>query len=532
MADLSSIDKYFDRIVKGLPDDELDQMERAPASEAPSNPNVVLGAFNASMPTPAPSQAPVSTQAIQVQSEPVARAELGIVNPNRSSGYGDHAEQYRSNIEGAIRNQEDDLASYMRSSRMSSDRAARSRSAVDESVQRLNQAPAEYKEDATLQRSIDEARSKAFSQQESAPDRDLLSEAILSFGPAILGAMTGESGQIAQKAATKEARTMFEGRRKETLDKAQKAKESAMKVYETLNKIKQSNRESWDKEQQRMLNRAESIAKVNVDVFKTDMSQADKYLDAANNLSKDITKNTMSASKEYADLSNKSIDEANKEVRAKILAGQAQNKFDADRKDRVFDERLKELEFAERQRSNRADENYRDRKLNIDAAKARKQGEHLPLEEKKTVENLATKNANKISIKNQIDAVMGRWDSMSDDQKLAAGRQLLKTLNSTEGADAIGAEEANRLGSKLEFAYGNFTNSNTTQFGRDLDGFKQQAMETARNIGTAIDSNKAIVDSIMQGRGIPSMSAPPDEQTRVINGATYKKVQGGWQKVK
>lgn len=84
---------------------------------------------------------------------------------------------------------------------------------------------------------------------------------------------------------------------------------------------------------------------------------------------------------------------------------------------------------------------------------------------------------------------------MPEDQKIAAGRQLLKTLNSTEGADAIGAEEANRLGSKLEYALGNFTNSNPTQWGRDLEGFKTQAMNTSKSIGDAIEANKGHIDS-------------------------------------
>lgn len=121
-------------------------------------------------------------------------------------------------------------------------------------------------------------------------------------------------------------------------------------------------------------------------------------------------------------------------------------------------------------------------------------GESLPVEKKKFVETLGTKNANKVAIKNQIDAVTGNWDSLPDDQKLSAGRQLLKTLNSPEGADAIGVEEANRLGSRLEYALGNFTNSNPTQFGRDLKGFKEQAQNTSKSLDTAIRSNEGEID--------------------------------------
>lgn len=141
---------------------------------------------------------------------------------------------------------------------------------------------------------------------------------------------------------------------------------------------------------------------------------------------------------------------------------------------------------------------------------AKQSGENLPIDSKKVIETLATKNASKISIKNQIDAVMSNWDNLQEDQKIAAGRQLLKTLNSTEGADAIGAEEANRLGSKLEYALGNFTNSNPTQFGRDLEGFKQQALNTSKGIGDAIEANKRQIDSAY---GRPSAPETKKSQT-------------------
>lgn len=118
----------------------------------------------------------------------------------------------------------------------------------------------------------------------------------------------------------------------------------------------------------------------------------------------------------------------------------------------------------------------------------------LPKDKQETIEVLAKKNANKISIANQIDAVMKTWDTLSDDQKVYQGRQLLKTLNSPEGADAIGSEEANRLGSNLEFALGNLTNSNPFQLGRDLEGFKEQAMGTSQSLKDAISSNKALID--------------------------------------
>ena len=135
-------------------------------------------------------------------------------------------------------------------------------------------------------------------------------------------------------------------------------------------------------------------------------------------------------------------------------------------------------------------------------ASTNREGDRLPLEDKEVVKDLSKKNASKIAIANQIDAVMGRWDELPDDQKVAQGRQLLKVLNSTEGADAVGSEEAKRLGGKLEYAMGNFFNSNPTQFGRDLPGFKEQGLGTSRAIRDAIASNDKEVKRVYSKVGI------------------------------
>jgi hypothetical protein len=192
-----------------------------------------------------------------------------------------------------------------------------------------------------------------------------------------------------------------------------------------------------------------------------------------------------------------------------------------------------ELAQKERQRLDDRESRKELKQMELDAKRAN--GDGLPIDEKKFVDTLATKNANKLSIKNQIDATLSGWDSLSDDQKVVAGRQLIKTLNSTEGADAVGVEEANRLGSKLEFAMGNLFNSNPTQFGRDLEGFKEQATNTSSSIGKSIALNKSAIDKAM-GRK-PTVPRTTDSAPRieivgkdkmVKDGVTYRKVDGGW----
>lgn len=126
----------------------------------------------------------------------------------------------------------------------------------------------------------------------------------------------------------------------------------------------------------------------------------------------------------------------------------------------------------------------------------------MPLENKLVVSGLSQKNAAKISIANQIDSVMGNWDNLSDDQKVVQGGQLLKTLNSPEGADAIGAEEAKRLGGLLQFKVFNVLEPGSF-IGRDLPQFKEQAMGTSKGLKEAISRNQQIIGSLTGRKQTP-----------------------------
>lgn len=140
--------------------------------------------------------------------------------------------------------------------------------------------------------------------------------------------------------------------------------------------------------------------------------------------------------------------------------------------------------------------NFDQKEREIAAAKESEKNKfkELPKDKQVVVDKLAGANATKISIKNQIDAVLGQWDGLTEEQKLQQGRQLVKVLNSTQGQDAVGVEEANRLASKLEFATGNFFNNNPIQFGRDIDGFRDDAKITSEGLEAAVKANQDVID--------------------------------------
>lgn len=131
--------------------------------------------------------------------------------------------------------------------------------------------------------------------------------------------------------------------------------------------------------------------------------------------------------------------------------------------------------------------------------------DNLPEDAKITIKSLSANNANKEAISGQIESVFSRWDTLSDAEKLQQGKQLIKTLNSTQGQDAVGADEAKRLAGKLEFTLGNFFNTEPTQFGRNIEGFKKDAEITVNGIRDAMRSNQRVIDDAY---GRPTQANP------------------------
>jgi len=154
----------------------------------------------------------------------------------------------------------------------------------------------------------------------------------------------------------------------------------------------------------------------------------------------------------------------------------------------------------------------------------------LSPENQEVAKSLAKSNANKTSIKNQIDATVAQLNDpeLDDDQKITIGRSLLKTLNSTQGADAIGVEEAKRLGNFLEFKVFNLTQPGS-MFGRDIDEFTKQAELTSQAIGDAVQTNQQQIDQLYKGSGISRST--PEVRTKMVDGkpVQYKKTQRGWE---
>lgn len=135
----------------------------------------------------------------------------------------------------------------------------------------------------------------------------------------------------------------------------------------------------------------------------------------------------------------------------------------------------------------------------------------LPKPAQETVKSLTQVNAQKTSIANQIDAELSSmqkaYQEGNEDQAIAKGKNMLKVLNSTEGKDAVGTDEAKRLASFLEYKIGNFRDPGSF-IGRDTEEFFTQAADKSNSIKDAINHNQQIIDSIYKNNGTIPAPAP------------------------
>lgn len=157
-------------------------------------------------------------------------------------------------------------------------------------------------------------------------------------------------------------------------------------------------------------------------------------------------------------------------------------------------------------------------KLMEDARGPKKEFGRLAVENQEQIKDLARMNGAKTGIKNQIDSALTILTNpqLKEDQVVAIGSQLLKTLNSTEGKDAVGAEESKRLGSLLEKKMFNLTQPGST-FGRDIPEFINQVKLTSGEIGQAIERNNSAIDKLYgrSGRQVADIDVPASAKKKL-----------------
>ena len=129
----------------------------------------------------------------------------------------------------------------------------------------------------------------------------------------------------------------------------------------------------------------------------------------------------------------------------------------------------------------------------------------LGASEKSQISALGTKIANQASIVNVLsparDGLIAAMKAGNKDLAIKIGQGMIKALNSDQGADAVGVEEAARLGNLLEFQLFNLTQPGP-MFGRDLQGFADQVDETINKLKSSVASGQKQLKQLEAGQPI------------------------------
>lgn len=133
----------------------------------------------------------------------------------------------------------------------------------------------------------------------------------------------------------------------------------------------------------------------------------------------------------------------------------------------------------------------------------------LPMENQIQIKNIADKNASISVAHNGISSGLVQLQGAKNkDDAIRIGNSMLKSLNSLVSSDAIGKDEAERIGNALEFQIANFTGPGPT-WGTDLAGFERQLQATLTQTGETMAANKNQIEQLY-GRAPAQVVSKPN----------------------
>lgn len=128
--------------------------------------------------------------------------------------------------------------------------------------------------------------------------------------------------------------------------------------------------------------------------------------------------------------------------------------------------------------------------------KSKREFEGLSKENQTQVEKYASSVAERTSIANLMESQLNAFqNAKTDDERVKAGEMMLKTINSPLGRDAVGKEEADRLGSFLKYKMFNVRGAGS-MFGRDFDQFERQLVDQLGSIRQSVQMDQKGIDKL------------------------------------
>lgn len=122
-----------------------------------------------------------------------------------------------------------------------------------------------------------------------APERNMWAEALISFGPALLGGLTGgRAGLGAVEDTAKQARSLYEGMRKEDIEAVKQSKEQIKAQIKALDNLEKTDKDAFYKSQNNVMRMLDLRTKVQANAVnlrgkelesaKKDIQQLDKWI--------------------------------------------------------------------------------------------------------------------------------------------------------------------------------------------------------------------------------------------------------------
>lgn len=295
--------------------DELYRQMIASQGRLPSSvndPNAVLNPLGASMPQ--------KQKEIVIESNPV----MPIEYPEGYKVQVPQSEIIRENRNEAILPLMQEAKSMGQNVEALTRQTDADRNALRQAVQKMRDIDFKEYQNPEIDTLIKAQQEKMLTQGADIPERDMATELILNLGPALGGMFLGEAGALAAPAAFKQSREIYEGQRKEQIERVKLLKENSEKKLKALIDAKKSGQEAFDKTQERELKKAQYELEGGKALAQQSAQELDRTEQRLLTLNTEIARQRGQGATDIGKMELEKEKEAGKTKRANIIAtGQA-----------------------------------------------------------------------------------------------------------------------------------------------------------------------------------------------------------------
>lgn len=189
------------------------------------------------------------------------------------------------------------------------------KSQMQEALKRMMETTSQSFSDPSSDDAIKSYRSQMLNAPQM-PERDMATELILNLGPALGGMFLGESGKLAAPVALKGARDLYESQRKNDIDNVKLIRDDTERRLKAAIEARKSGQDSFDKSQQRQLDRDKAILGGLGDVSKMTASELKDVETNLSNINKDVSQAVSKGALDIAKMERSKELDANKTKRA------------------------------------------------------------------------------------------------------------------------------------------------------------------------------------------------------------------------